>query len=508
MKKQLLIVCVILICCQSIADTYVGGMITEDTTWVYSNSPYVASQSVLVMNGATLSIGPGVEVRFDPDTALSITEGTLKAIGTDKNNIVFTANISPKNVESNRWGGVGFENMAADAMFDDNGNWTNGCILKYVVIEYAGGEVLQGAIDARDCSVLIDSSVVQSNSVTGIYLCDHNGTIIRNCLIQDNYDHAGGGIWLTGSYDIKIVGNSILRNISNTDGGGIWITRTSPPQTYNISVISNNISYNSALSGAGISVASCSNLFLTYNTISYNSASFRGGGLFVHLDPSDMVSIHNDISYNSGPRGSGICCSGGSRMILSADPDNPTRIYGNDGSAQVYSSAFFTGPNVYDNGNVDARNVYWGATNESEVQSMIFDFMDDSSRGIVFYDPWLSHFDFWRTQYGLTTNDTEVMDRDSDNTSNWEEFIAGTDPTNSLSVFAINNIFAEDNQVVIEWNSSSDRLYTLWGCSNLVENNWYSIRDDLVSTEPINVITNIVSNALVYYKISVNKVYF
>jgi hypothetical protein len=67
----------------SFSETIVGGFITTDTTWAASNSPYVASQSVVVMSGAKLTVEPGVEVRFDPDTALSINDGTLIARGTD-----------------------------------------------------------------------------------------------------------------------------------------------------------------------------------------------------------------------------------------------------------------------------------------------------------------------------------------------------------------------------------------------------------------------------------------
>ena len=51
----------------SIGDTIVGGFITTDTVWDIGGSPYIAEQSILVMDGATLTIEPGVEVRFDPD---------------------------------------------------------------------------------------------------------------------------------------------------------------------------------------------------------------------------------------------------------------------------------------------------------------------------------------------------------------------------------------------------------------------------------------------------------
>jgi len=75
----------------SVADTIVGGMIGADTVWSIEGSPYIASQSVPVMSGAKLTIEPGVTVKFYPDTALTVTEGTLIARGTAESNIAFTA---------------------------------------------------------------------------------------------------------------------------------------------------------------------------------------------------------------------------------------------------------------------------------------------------------------------------------------------------------------------------------------------------------------------------------
>jgi hypothetical protein len=47
------------------ADTSVpAGPITADTTWTQAGSPYIAAGSVLVMKDVTLTIEPGVEIRF------------------------------------------------------------------------------------------------------------------------------------------------------------------------------------------------------------------------------------------------------------------------------------------------------------------------------------------------------------------------------------------------------------------------------------------------------------
>ena len=62
----------------SFAETYVSGNITADTTWTLEGSPYMVTGDVTVRysgynsSTATLTIEPGVEVRFEPGTGLYI----------------------------------------------------------------------------------------------------------------------------------------------------------------------------------------------------------------------------------------------------------------------------------------------------------------------------------------------------------------------------------------------------------------------------------------------------
>ncbi len=68
------------------------GFITSDTTWTLANSPYVVHccNSITVIPGVTLTIEPGVVVKFDVNTGMFI-NGTLKAQGTETNPIYFTS---------------------------------------------------------------------------------------------------------------------------------------------------------------------------------------------------------------------------------------------------------------------------------------------------------------------------------------------------------------------------------------------------------------------------------
>ncbi len=82
------------------------GRISSDTIWTKANSPYIVTSTIEVYgdeaNAATLTIEPGVEIRFDLSTVqqqgLHIgngsNKGILRAIGTEEEKIIFTAKLS------------------------------------------------------------------------------------------------------------------------------------------------------------------------------------------------------------------------------------------------------------------------------------------------------------------------------------------------------------------------------------------------------------------------------
>lgn len=80
------------------AATPVSGTIASDTTWTLSGSPYIVqfdnwTRGLLITNGATLTLEPGVVVKFEPATKLATGagSGSIQALGTAQNPIIFTA---------------------------------------------------------------------------------------------------------------------------------------------------------------------------------------------------------------------------------------------------------------------------------------------------------------------------------------------------------------------------------------------------------------------------------
>lgn len=72
------------------SQTAVSGGIYSNTTWTVSGSPYIVTGNVVLFSSATLNIDPGVVVKFDSAACLEV-RGTLKAIGTVTDTIVFTS---------------------------------------------------------------------------------------------------------------------------------------------------------------------------------------------------------------------------------------------------------------------------------------------------------------------------------------------------------------------------------------------------------------------------------
>ncbi|HXS67710.1 MAG TPA: hypothetical protein VN761_02635, partial [Candidatus Polarisedimenticolia bacterium] len=75
--------------------------------------------------------------------------------------------------------------------------------------------------------------------------------------------------------------------------------------------------------------------------------------------------------------------------------------------------------------------------------------------------------DAWETQYFGTLAYGANDDPDHDGLSNYQEYIAGTDPGNANSVLRVTDINAASGQVNLTWNSVAGKTYTIYSASQI-----------------------------------------
>jgi hypothetical protein len=97
----------------------------------------------------------------------------------------------------------------------------------------------------------------------------------------------------------------------------------------------------------------------------------------------------------------------------------------------------------------------------------------------------------WEALYfGGPTNATAGADPDGDRHNNWQEWVAGTDPTNTLSVLRVNDSAAGAGAAwVLTWSSTSNRLYSVQWSSNL-RAGFATVVSNLEATPAVNVYTD------------------
>jgi parallel beta-helix repeat protein len=289
--------------------TTVGGAIMVDTTWTTAASPYVVTNSVLVLEGVTLTIQPGVVVYFNSHRSLQV-DGQLIARGTDASPITFTSSQSTK--APGDWGYILFSPTSVDAMYDLDGNYLNGSILQYTTIEYAGGESVtdNGALRVQGSAPFLDHTRIQFGANNGIRVFGEGfpkmtyNTILSNAEI---------GIYVTGGQFLEIIHNTIQ---SNRDSG-IWIENGNGA-TVNISY--NTINDNKARYMGGGIYSSNFDTIIQFNTITENFVAGGGGGGGISIvcnsnNSCGTLIADNIITGNSSGSGGGINSQYGNTTI-------------------------------------------------------------------------------------------------------------------------------------------------------------------------------------------------
>ena len=320
---------------------YVSGI------WNVEDSPYLINGNIIISDGESLTLNPGVELQFQGYYTLKI-EGKLQAIGTPSDSIKFSTTSSEQ-----KWRGILMQNVAAtndstilrycafnrgDAKLDIQ-NKNGGIIrvlnssklfIEHCCFSYATADS-GGALYAKNSTFRIKDCIFHNCSATyeggAIFtslpdLNNETSLYIENCTFKaNNAEKMGGGIAFNGGKHYLIT-SKFSNNYARNGGGGIAFKNNCHYLCLNNLIVNNGTSYQ----GGGINASSYAygNLIIN-NTICNNNANINypnegPGGIYIR----GYAGCYNNIIWgNSSAQGQiGIRVNGTSQFYEYNDIEN------------------------------------------------------------------------------------------------------------------------------------------------------------------------------------------
>jgi len=296
--------------------------------------------------------------------------------------------------------------------------------------------------------------------------CQSASAVLSNCVLTGNAAYIGGGEGGGTLNNCMLTGNHAIGG----DGGG-----ASGGVLNNCLLVSNTASH----LGGGVNSATLTNCVVTGNsasegggifgstlvncTVVRNSASSLAGG--VH---EARLLLNSIIYYNEAPTGSNVasplggvkyCCTipvpNGSGVNITNEPSFSDLANG-DLRLQSNSPCINAGTNLSASvsSDLDGNPRITGGS----VDIGAYEFQSPAST--------ISYA--WLQQHGLPTDGSaDNSDSDGDGLNNWQEWRAGTDPTNDLSVLRLLSTTAAAPGVAVTWQSVSGKKYVVERASQL-----------------------------------------
>ena len=312
---------------------------------------------------------------------------------------------------------------------------------------------------------VLTNCILSGNNSQGYGGGAYNTTLI-NCILNGNQAYNGGG----GAFNCTLLncivtGNEVLSPLGGgNSGGGIISPSGVGGGVFSGSAVNCLITENHAALGGGVFDA----LSLINCTIVSNAASISGGVDLIEPKYSAQNCI---IYFNSAGTNAnfGLVTNGGTFINCCTLP-LPAKGFGNITNEPAFMNIgaddFHPAPSspVINSGNNAA------ITNGTDLDGNPRIVGRTVDMGAYEYQHPTSLLSYaWAELYGLPVDGSaDFIDSDGDGMNNWQEWVAGTNPTNAASVLAlyapILNHFSQE--IIVKWQSVAGKTYDLQRSTN------------------------------------------
>ena len=336
------------------------------------------------------------------------------------------------------------------------------------------------------------TNIANGGGVYGIVPYGGVGGMLTNCLLTGNLAYGDGG----GACNVALVNCTLANNTAKSGGGA-----------KNSILINSIIVGNSAQSfedsnslpaypptptgvGGGLYAGSANNCLIT------NNSAYQGGGTYGILNLKNCTIINNSASgyggisldttsinsychvtnciiyYNTATTGNNF---GTGNFIIDHSCTTPMPAAGLGNITNPPTFVDYWGGDFHLQSNSPCINAGYNAavTNATDLDGNARIVGNTVDIGAYEYQSPASVLSFaWAQQYGLPTDGSaDYADVDGDSMNNWQEWMAGTNPTNGISVLSMSPpVVAKSlKNAKVTWKSVSGRTYFIQRSTNLFD---------------------------------------
>jgi hypothetical protein len=360
---------------------------------------------------------------------------------------------------------------------------TNGAALN-------GFTLTNGAVGWMETNISFGRTITTTNTADGGGVAGgfFGGGALSNCVLAANTAIGNGG----GAYAVTLMNCTLTGNMARSGGGAGAATLINCIVTNNSAQTNGNTGSGGPFPTAPVGFGGGINASSAINCLIANNRAFEGGGAANALNLANCTMVNNSAAFSGGVFGDG--SFPGSHVTNCIIYHNAAGTNANftTGNISIDHSCTFPLPagGVGNLTNDPAFVDYSGSDFHLQTNSLCINSgynaaitqssdLDGNPRiqgGTVdigvyeFQSPTTLLSYAWARQYGLAVDGSaDHVDTDGDGMDNWQEFLAGTNPTNAASFLAMSSAIPVFNLhwVVVKWQSVDTRTYYLQRSTNL-----------------------------------------